>query len=390
MNNPPARRALVFSDVQNRIITASLTLLCCIVLGVGIVVLFGLMLRGMSYFLHIIGPVIVAFFLSLLTRPWYARLKGWFRGREIPTVLAFTLSFLVPLVLRGWFFGAFLLEQGSNAARAFPAAVNQVQATLLERFPDARETVQNLVPNLTEVLAADGSLSLAKVAEWAGKGMHMGGAVFSAGSAVLLWLLTFFYWIIFVMQEPLSGQAFAERLPFLSSSGRTAVARYFMNFNEIIVSYFRGQMIDVFIQGCLYGLAFQIMGLPNGFIIGFVLGLLNLVPYLGVMSGLCVALPIAFFHGGLGYTIAIFTVFCCIQTFDGYVMQPYIQGGRMKLSAWQIVFALLFWTQVGGFLGLLLAIPLTAFVKASWGEWRASSERFVAGRHDKKAPEISA
>jgi predicted PurR-regulated permease PerM len=49
----------------------------------------------------------------------------------------------------------------------------------------------------------------------------------------------------------------------------------------------------------------------------------------------------------------------------------------MKLSAWQIVFALLFWTQLGGFLGLLLAIPLTAFVKASWDEWRDSTERFV-------------
>jgi predicted PurR-regulated permease PerM len=58
-------------------------------------------------------------------------------------------------------------------------------------------------------------------------------------------------------------------------------------------------------------------------------------------------------------------------------MQPYIQGDRMKLSAWQIVFALLFWTQLGGFLGLLLAIPLTAFVKASWDEWCATSERFI-------------
>ena len=66
-----------------------------------------------------------------------------------------------------------------------------------------------------------------------------------------------------------------------------------------------------------------------------------------------------------------------VQTFDGYVMQPYIQGNRMKLAAWQIVFALLFWTRLGGFLGLLLAIPLTAFVKASWGELRATSARLV-------------
>ncbi len=371
------RRMLSFSPSQNRIITGSLTLLCGVVMAVVGLFLLWLVLQGLSYFLHIVGPVIVAFFLSLLTRPWYARLKARFGGRDVPAVIAFSFSFLVPITLLSWFFGAFIVEQGNNLARALPQIVEQMRHLLVREFPDARELVHNLLPNLAEVLAPDGSMSWAKLVDVASKGVHMGGAVFSAGSAALLWLLTFFYWIIFVMQAPLSGEGFAAYFPFLSASGRAAVARYFRSISEIIVSYFRGQIIDVMIQGLLYGTAFQVMGLPNGFIIGFVLGLLNLVPYLGVMSGLCVALPVAFFHAGLGYTCAIFAVFCCIQTFDGYVMQPYIQGGRMKLSAWQIVFALLFWTQVGGFLGLLLAIPLTAFVKASWGEWRESSERFV-------------
>ena len=379
MTNPRDHRILVFSDFQNRVITSSLTLLCCIALGVGVVVLMGLLLHGLGYFLHVIGPVIVAFFLSLLTRPWYARLKSWLGGREVLAVCAFTLSFLVPIALLCWFFGSFLVEQGTSAAQTFPAALTKLRTQLLERFPEAKELLQEVLPNLTGLLAADGSFSLTKVLDLAGKGVHVGGAVFSAGSAFLLWLLTFFYWIIFVMQKPLTGEAFAEHLPFLSAHGRTAVARYFQHFNDIIVSYFRGQMIDVIIQGFLYGTAFQLIGLPNGFILGFILGLLNLMPYLGVLSGLCVTLPIAFFHGGLGYTCVLLAIICCIQTFDGYVMQPYIQGNRMKLSAWQIVFAILFWTQLGGFLGLLLAIPLTAFVKASWGEWRASSERFVAG-----------
>ncbi len=385
---PTDRQRLTFTPAQNRVITGSLTLLCGALLVVSGVFFLWLLLQGMSYFLHIIGPVIVAFFLSLLTRPWYARIKGWLGGREVPTVLLFSISFLVPIALLCWFFGAFLVAQGNALAHALPHLVEQTRTALTQHFPDARELVQDVLPNLAHVLAPDGSLSFAKVADVLGKGVHMGGAVFSAGSAALLWLLTFFYWIIFVMQPSLTGEGFASCLPFLGSSARVAVARHFHSFSEIIVSYFRGQIIDVVIQGFLYGTAFQLMGLPNGFIIGFVLGLLNLVPYLGVTAGLCVALPVAFFHAGLGYTVAIFAVFCCIQTFDGYVMQPLIQGGRMKLSAWQIVFALLFWTRLGGFLGLLLAIPLTAFVKASWGGWRASSERLVgAGVPEPQAEE---
>lgn len=376
MDNRP--RTLVFSAAQNRIITTTLTLLCSTLLVVSaLLVLFGL-LQGLNYFLNIVGPIIVAFFLSLLTRPWYARLRTWFGGRDVLAVLAFSFSFLIPIFLLGWFFGAFILEQGSNFAHALPKIITATRDALTKAFPDFADVVANIVPNLADVLADDGSLSWSKLVDMAGKGVHMGGAVFSAGSAAALWLLTFFYWIIFVMKEPLSGEGFAKRLPFISKSGREAMARYFQNFSDIIVSYFRGQIIDVTIQGFLYGTTFQLFGLPNGFIIGFVLGILNLVPYLGVTAGLCVALPVAFFHAGLAYTCAIFAVFCVIQTFDGYIMQPYIQGDRMKLSAWQIVFALLFWTQLGGFLGLLLAIPLTAFVKASWDEWCATSERFVA------------
>lgn len=380
------KHSLTFSSAQNRIITSSLTLLCGTTLVVGALLCLMGLLQGLTYFLNIVGPVIVAFFLSLLTRPWYARLRRWFGGRDALAVLAFSLSFAIPLLLLCWFFGAFIIEQGSNLAHALPRIVEGTRNALVNAFPDAADVISNILPNLSDVLGKDGALSWSKLMEVAGKGVHMGGAVFSAGSAALLWLLTFFYWIIFVMKEPLTGEDFARRIPFISEGGRVAMARYFKNFNDIMVSYFRGQIIDVTIQGALYGTTFQLFGLPNGFIIGFVLGLLNLIPYLGVTIGLCVALPVAFFHAGLAYTCCIFGVFCTIQTFDGYVMQPYIQGNRMKLSAWQIVFALLFWTQLGGFLGLLLAIPLTAFVKASWDEWRDSSERFMHMPEEAEAP----
>ena len=373
------RKSLVFSSIQNRLITASLTLLCCVALAVCVVLALWLFLRGMGYFLHIIGPIIVAFFLSLLTRPWYAWLLRLFRGRVVPTVAVFSLSFLLPTLCVGYFFGAFLVDQSTNLTRALPRLITQTREYLLTLFPDAQALLQNVLPNVAQLLTPEGTISWEKVTMMVGGGMHVGGAVVSAGTATFLWLLTFFYWIAFLIQEPLSGETFAGQLPFLSERGRRVVARYFKNFNDIIVSYFRGQVIDVVIQGILYGVAFQLCGLPNGFFIGFIVGLLNLAPYFGIFTGMCVVLPMAFFHAGFGYMCGILLVVCCIQTFDGYVMQPYIQGNRMKLAAWQIVFALLFWTQLGGFLGLLLAIPLTAFIKAFWREWREYSVQFVGG-----------
>lgn len=392
MSDRAGQPFVTLTPTQNRVVAATLTFFCAAALAVGVAALVWFGLRVMGYFLHIVGPVIVAFFLSLLTRPWYAWLRGLCGGRDFPTAIAFAVSFLVPLASLVWFFGSFFYEQAVALAGSLPVWLERLRAALIEAFPNAKDVVQGVLPTLPELFSANGA-SFARLAERvADTGISMGGMVLAVGGVVVasgtkafLWLLTFFYWILFVMQKPMTGEAFAARLPFLGERGRAVVARHFSIFSDIVVSYFRGQIIDVVLQGLLYGVGFQLLGLPNGFVIGFVLGLMNLMPYVGATLGLCVALPVAFLEGGLWLTAGIFAVFCCVQTFDGYVMQPYIQGNRMKLAAWQIVFALLFWTQLGGFLGLLLAIPLTAFVKASWGGWRAVSERFVGVDGKKEA-----
>lgn len=366
---------LAFTQTQNRIITWSLTLIAAAVLIIGISLAVLYVLHGLGYFIHIVGPVIVAFFLSLLTRPWYQRLREWSGERDWLALILFSLSFLIPLGLFSWLLGSFVVEQWVNLSDTLPEKIQHLYETVHTSYPEAEGLIFSFIPHPQMV---DTSNILTVIGNVLGAGMNLGETLFSVGAAALLWLLTFFYWIIFVMQRPLTGDGFAAMLPFLSERRRKAVAVYFHNFTEIMESYFRGQMIDVFIQGLLYGMAFQVLGLPNGFIIGFVLGLLNLAPYIGVITGLCVTLPLAFVHGGISFAMIIFVAFCVIQTFDGYVMQPYIQGKRMRLSAWQIVFALLFWTKLGGFLGLLLAIPLTAFLKASWGKLRDHSDRFVS------------
>lgn len=369
----PSRTGIHFTATQNRVITTTITFFSTLVLLVGILLIGGLILKGMSYLVHIVGPVIVAFFLSVLTRPWYQRLNQWCQGRKFIALLLFSFSFLVPIVGFCYFFGAFVVSQFQELSSRFPALLQDLLEILRPYFPEDTESFRQLLPQL-----ASGSATLGEIAGLIlGKGIYLGDVILAFGSAALLWLLTFFYWIIFIMCEPIQMERLVRLIPFLKEDRQMAVTRYFRNFMEIMESYFRGQIIDVSIQGLLYGISFHLAGLPNGFVIGFLLGLLNLMPYLGVMVGLCVALPVAFASGGVSFTCLIFAIFCCIQTFDGYIMQPYIQGERMRLSAWQIVFALLLWTKLGGFLGLLLAIPLTAFFKASWGELRAFSQRFV-------------
>ena len=76
-------------------------------------------------------------------------------------------------------------------------------------------------------------------------------------------------------------------------------------FLNIIVAFFRGQLVIAFLQGLLFAIGFTVVGLKYGFVIGLTLGFLNIVPYLGNIIGLGTALPLAFFQEGGGIVQAV-------------------------------------------------------------------------------------
>ena len=154
-------------------------------------------------------------------------------------------------------------------------------------------------------------------------------------------------------------------------------------FVDILVGFFRGQLIIAFLQGLLFAVGFSLIGLRYGFIIGMALGMLNIVPYLGSMVGLAVALPIAFFQadGGVGTCLLLLVVFAVVQQFEGWFLTPRIMGSRTGLHFMAIVVAILFWgTVFDSVLGLVLAIPLTAFLESLW---HLAREKYIPGRHSK-------
>jgi predicted PurR-regulated permease PerM len=120
-------------------------------------------------------------------------------------------------------------------------------------------------------------------------------------------------------------------------------------------------------------------------VLGFVLGFLNVIPYLGSMVGLGVTVPLAYFQqeggvfgdgGGVSTVVAVLTVFAVVQTIEGYLLTPKIMGDRTGLHPMVIIVAIFFWgTALGGILGMILAIPLTAFLVVFW---RLAKEKYIS------------
>jgi predicted PurR-regulated permease PerM len=166
-------------------------------------------------------------------------------------------------------------------------------------------------------------------------------------------------------------------LPFLKPETQDDLIYLIEQFIGIVVAFFRGQLIIAFLQGLLFAVGFTIAGLDYGFLIGLILGFLNIIPYLGNIVGLGVALPLALLQpdGGWARVGFVLIVFAIVQTIEGYFLTPKIMGDRTGLHPMVIIVAIFFWgTALSGLLGMILAIPLTAFLVVFW---RLAKEKYV-------------
>ena len=179
------------------------------------------------------------------------------------------------------------------------------------------------------------------------------------------------------MTEPAKQQSLDDMLPFLKPETRRNVVFLLREFVGILVAFFRGQLIIAFLQGLLYAVGFSIVGLRYGFALGLALGFLNVIPYLGAIIGVVVTLPLAFFQegGGMGTLLAVLVAMVLVSSIESYYLTPKIMGDRTGLHPMVIIVSIFFWgSALGGTAGMILAIPLTAFLVVFW---RLTRERYI-------------
>ena len=167
----------------------------------------------------------------------------------------------------------------------------------------------------------------------------------------------------------LRDSAFIERywdkyIPLKDSSFKDEIVSVVKEINVYLAAYFRGQVVVSFIDGALTGVILMILGLDYALVIGVSLAILGVIPFVGFILTAIPALLIALAQTGGPSAMVVLAVFIAVQQFDGLVIQPKIVGESVGLHALTVIFSVLCWSLViGGILGALLAVPLTASIK---------------------------
>ena len=227
---------------------------------------------------------------------------------------------------------------------------------------------------LTAILSFNSSYITEKALAW----LTAGTRALSGLSMVLIGAIMVPVFLFYFLLESASiARNWHTVLPIRRSAFREEVVGTLQEINNYIISFVRGQMLVSVIDGAILAVALKIMGLPYAVTIAAAAALLGVIPYLGMIGTWIPAVLIAWFTWhDVSHIVIVSVIFGCVSQFDGWVLQPRILGSRVKMHDLTIMFSVLFWSFViGGVVGALLAVPLTASLKVLFTRYIWSSYR---------------
>lgn len=188
---------------------------------------------------------------------------------------------------------------------------------------------------------------------------------------LISWLIVVLYVIFIMLDYEKLTLSFRQLVPH---SHRHRVFRVFDDIANAMNRYFRGQALIAFCVGVLFSIGFLIIGLPMGIVLGLFIGLLNMVPYLQIISLpitalLCLVWSVS--TGGDFWPIfwESMAVYVIVQSIQDLVLTPRIMGKAMGLNPAIILLSLSIWGSLLGFIGLIIGLPLTTLVLSYYNQY---------------------
>jgi predicted PurR-regulated permease PerM len=323
--------------------------------------------------LHVAGDVLAPFALAFVLAYVADPLVDWWAARGIGRTwgaLGVLLLALMMVALAAALIGPLVAAQGAQFLTDLPRIMEelrawynaQVMALARSQLPvlrdvpferaldvESRDVGQFLLDEIQRLNPSwEAAMGL-------GRGLQTGLTIL--GYVVLTPVLTFYL----LRDFPSIGRGVGQILPPARREGTLSFLR---RYDRLLGEYLRGQLLVATFVGIATAVGFWIVGFPNAVLLGVVAGIFNIVPYLGLIVSLVPAALIALLTPPLWLSaLKVAGVFFVVQSLDSYFFSPKIVGDRVGLHPVWVMFAIIGFASVFGFVGLLIAIPLAVLIK---------------------------
>lgn len=330
-------------------------------------------------------PLILASAIVFLLNPIVTRLQRHHLPRVAGTAIAY-LGVAATVVIVGLLVAPLATEQYDELAEEWPELRDDLERQVNDLAERSREPDWWLgveVPTWDEWedqffgdsssdLDGDGEVTdeerQERFADQLSTARELGLKVFHVGIIFVLAPIIAFYLLV---DLPHLRQVARSLVPIRARGDAMVVSR---RLGHAIGGYFRGQLAVAMVVGTMASIGMLIIDLPFWLIVGMVAGVFNMIPligpWVGAVPGVVIALTTG---GGLSKAIAVAVVMAVVQQIDNHFISPIVMQRAVKLHPAAVMLALLAGGTLGGFFGLLLAVPTAAVLKIivghAWRHW---------------------
>lgn len=319
----------------------------------------------------LLAPFVLALVLAYIQHPLVTRLERWKIARSwgaailfLPAVILVTLLVFVGLPALTAEITDFIRKSPLLVQQA-TAQIERLQTTLATRdlpIIDEAGLLERLRAVRPEQMVAylQGQQQALARGVWSavlGVGRGLGTILSLLGYVFLTPILVFYL----LRDWPQLQARVAELVP---GPHRDQVLGFAREYDRLLSSYLRGQVLAAAIVGVLTWMLLALLGFPHALMLGAIAGVFNLVPYLGLVVTAIPGVVLALFEPSPGVALAkLAIVFVLVQVLDGSVIGPRIVGESVGLHPVTVILALSVFGFFFGFVGMLIAVPLAVLVK---------------------------
>lgn len=315
-----------------------------------------------AYIVQLIAPALLPFAIGLTLAYFLSPIVDAMVRRGMPrwlaTILLVTCSALI-IVLALVFVMPILFQQAAGLMEAAPAAFQRLK-TLIEtsardhlgsRYPQAEATVRNVLDSVTN--AAPTLLAGIAQSVW-----NQSSAAYNFFTVVLITPVVFFY---VLLDWPKIVAKLDSLLPRDEADQIRALSH---EIDERISAFIRGQGVVCILLAIYYAAGFSLAGLNYGLLLGVATGLASFIPVFGWSIGALIAVLLAIVQYWPDMTSILIVVGVLLggQALESGILSPYIIGSEVGLHPVWVIFALMTFSYLFGFLGLLVAVPVSAAI----------------------------
>lgn len=298
----------------------------------------------------ILMPIFTAALLSFALYPLSLRLQK----KGIPPVFAILLSLLsVFMIVAGLL--TMITVQITSFAQDIPG--------LIAKFNDLRVFVQDYIESTLKIKSEKQlTLLLDSVSQLFSTGADIIGTTISTTSNVLFYVFLLPTYIFFLLYyHELFKQFLLDLIP---EEQRQLGGNIISNIRNVVQNYVGGLAIVILIVASLNSIGFSLWGINYAVFFGFLISLLAIIPYFGILAGALLAFIYTFLTtDSLWYPLGVVVVTSVVQFLEGNIITPSVMGNQTQVNPFVLMVMLLFGGFLWGPVGMILSVPFTAIAK---------------------------